>query len=222
MKTHKKLKEEAGGVPVEATDQSDRPVLEGFGIITLASILPILAVEILAIAVSGIYSVEDIMKMPAKVSIASEPQDQTPAVELINAMRSILPLNATLILLVTVLLRRELPVLSIFETASGENSDPAKIKDEGQSTAAQSRAAFGNLKAQDKFRSFIRRPSVALLLAPAILEGKYGPLIFGVTEGLAGMYMFNLGLTWASIFAFNTELQAARPNALCSCSGCFI
>eukprot|EP00960_Hanusia_phi_P064340 765767-Hanusia_phi.AAC.4 len=88
--------------------------LEGFGIVTLASLLPVLAVELLAIGLKMQYTHEDIINMRPPPIDASDPLEITPFREIYYAVRAILPLNVSLVLLVLVVLRKPLPEFTYY------------------------------------------------------------------------------------------------------------
>ena len=82
--------------------------LSGFGIVTLASLFPIVAVMILALYVSSTESVESIIAASQAVSVsASDLQwyESTPGVEIIGGIRAIVPLVIFLLLVMVILLR---------------------------------------------------------------------------------------------------------------------
>ena len=84
--------------------------LSGFGIVTLASLFPIIAVQLLAIYVAANFSPEEIIasatSAQAASSIVTLPwYSQTPMVEVISGVRAILPLVVFLFLVLTVVLR---------------------------------------------------------------------------------------------------------------------
>jgi hypothetical protein len=129
MKTEKdkaKAKEMLAKSVTESSGQ--QPSLDGFGIVTLASILPVLAVEIMSIILSFMYTPEEIMSRPEVVEVEGE-ADRSPVREILFAIRAILPLNAALILLVIVVLRQPIPHLTVFVP-----SDP--IADDKKEAAA--------------------------------------------------------------------------------------
>jgi len=95
------------------TSSGQQPSLDGFGIVTLASLLPVLFVEILSIISTFLYTREDIINF-ADVSEIESVSDRTPIREIIFAVRAILPLNLALILLVIIVLRSPLPKLTVF------------------------------------------------------------------------------------------------------------
>jgi len=95
------------------SSSGQQPTLDGFGIVTLASILPILAVEILAVVTSVLYTPEDIINAAPTSEIESV-TDISPVREIIFSLRAILPLNVALILLVIFVLRVPFPPLTVF------------------------------------------------------------------------------------------------------------
>jgi len=88
--------------------------LSGFGVVTMASLFPILAVLILAIFVSFSITPEEIINL-AKSSVGSavktEPSiwEQTPLVETVLGVRAILPLVIFLMFVLFVVLKSSLP-----------------------------------------------------------------------------------------------------------------
>ena len=95
--------------------------LEGFGIITLASTFPILAVEVLSISLSMVYSAEDIRTNFGSIDCSTYVQETSSSASsdldlileaFIFAVRSILPLAFFLILMIKVALRQNLPQTS--------------------------------------------------------------------------------------------------------------
>jgi hypothetical protein len=87
--------------------------LSGFGVVTMASLFPILAVLCLAIYVSFNVSPEQIIAAAAvgKTLATAEPSiwDQTPLVEIVLGVRAILPLVIFLMFVLFVILRTSLP-----------------------------------------------------------------------------------------------------------------
>jgi len=87
--------------------------LAGFGVVTLASIFPILAVLVLAIYVSTQISPEEIAAAAAIASaaVAAEPAiwNQTPLIEITLGVRAILPLVLFLMFVLFFILRARLP-----------------------------------------------------------------------------------------------------------------
>lgn len=86
--------------------------LSGFGIVTLASLFPIIAVMILALYVSTQYTPEMIIESAAAVQSGAQSlqwHEETPGLEVVGGIRAIVPLVIFLILVMTVLLREKIP-----------------------------------------------------------------------------------------------------------------
>ena len=87
--------------------------LSGFGVVTMASLFPILAVLILAIFVSFSITPEEIIAAAKTASnvVAEQPSiwDQTPLVEVVLGVRAILPLVLFLMFVLFVVLKSTLP-----------------------------------------------------------------------------------------------------------------
>lgn len=86
--------------------------LSGFGIVTLASLFPIIAVMMLALYVSLTITPEEIIAAAqAASSSAGTPPwwETTPGVEIVGGVRAIVPLVIFLLLVMMVLLREKIP-----------------------------------------------------------------------------------------------------------------
>ncbi len=86
--------------------------LSGFGIVTLASLFPIIAVMILALYVSSQYTPEMIIEAATAVQGGVQSvqwYEETPGLEIVGGVRAIVPLVIFLILVMTVLLREKIP-----------------------------------------------------------------------------------------------------------------
>ena len=86
--------------------------LSGFGIVTLASLFPIIAVMLLALYVSSQFTPEMIIQNAAAVQTVTREVpwfESTPGVEIIGGIRAIVPLVIFLLLVMVVLLRERLP-----------------------------------------------------------------------------------------------------------------
>jgi hypothetical protein len=87
--------------------------LSGFGVVTLASLFPILAVLILAIFLSFTISPEAIIESAsvAKTAVSANPTvwEKTPMLEIVTGVRAILPLVLFLMFVLFVVLRSKLP-----------------------------------------------------------------------------------------------------------------
>lgn len=97
------------GIGIAAAAGSGKQSMSGFGIVTLASLFPIMAVLILGLYVQSVLTVEDILRFAAQVQ-TSEPAwyELTPSVEILNGLRAIVPLIAFLGLVLVFLLREKL------------------------------------------------------------------------------------------------------------------
>jgi len=87
--------------------------LSGFGVVTLASLFPILAVLILAIFMSLTVTPEEIQQAAqlASATIAVEPTvwDKTPMIEIVTGVQAILPLVLFLMFVLFIILKSKLP-----------------------------------------------------------------------------------------------------------------
>lgn len=85
--------------------------LSGFGIVTLASLFPIIAVMLLTLYVSMNYSPQEIIATASAASLTSEPLQwfaRSPGLEIVGGIRAIVPLVLFLLLVMTVLLRERI------------------------------------------------------------------------------------------------------------------
>jgi len=107
------------GIGIAAAAGKGRSSLSGFGIVTLASLFPIIGVEILALIVSQISTPEDIIANAGAIAVDqsnSHWRRQTPWNELIMGIRAIVPLVIFLFLVLTYILKEKLrdPGLTIY------------------------------------------------------------------------------------------------------------
>ena len=81
--------------------------LSGFGIVTLASLFPILGVQLLGLYVAATVPVEDIIASASQASASAGPlwYQRTPGAEIVGGVRAIVPLVLFLLLVLVVLLR---------------------------------------------------------------------------------------------------------------------
>eukprot|EP00291_Cryptomonas_curvata_P018574 CAMPEP_0172160790 /NCGR_PEP_ID=MMETSP1050-20130122/5756_1 /TAXON_ID=233186 /ORGANISM="Cryptomonas curvata, Strain CCAP979/52" /LENGTH=368 /DNA_ID=CAMNT_0012830597 /DNA_START=86 /DNA_END=1189 /DNA_ORIENTATION=- len=119
-----RARQEAREVLQEKSVKNQGKSLEGFGIVTLASAFPVLAVELLSIILSIRYTRDDIRTnfgtqnctVGAVVASAKPAAVATDAAlvtdAILFALRSILPLNAFLIILIVFVLRVPLPSIT--------------------------------------------------------------------------------------------------------------
>tara|TARA_R110002073_G_scaffold2257_8_gene15530 strand:- start:1251 stop:3038 length:1788 start_codon:yes stop_codon:yes gene_type:complete len=86
--------------------------LSGFGIVTLASLFPIVAVMLLALYVSFVTTPAEIIAAAEAASAAANAPrwwEATPGVEVVGGVRAIVPLVVFLLLVMVVLLRERIP-----------------------------------------------------------------------------------------------------------------
>ena len=101
----------AVGVGVAASvGRSDNP-LSGFGVVTLASLIPVIAVLGVAIYLSSQGTAGLLPVLPAA---STSWQTQTPFAEILGALRAIVPLVLLLVLVQTLLLRQKIRHQNIF------------------------------------------------------------------------------------------------------------
>lgn len=98
------------GIGISAAAGKGHSSLSGFGIVTLASLFPILGVEGLALYVASVQSPEEILRAAAAATAASSTSwyEQTPFVEIISGIRAIVPLVLFLVLIMVFLLKERI------------------------------------------------------------------------------------------------------------------
>jgi len=127
MKTQREKKEAAEKLRgKEQVANAAADALEGFGIVTLASLFPVLAVELLSIALKLIYTHEDIIAMEPADPDPDSLLEQTPYREVYFAVRAILPLNVALVFLVIVVLRKPLPAFTYYLPPEQMSAPPSR------------------------------------------------------------------------------------------------
>ena len=114
-----------------------QPALDGFGIVTLASLFPVLAVQLLGIVLSFIYTHDDIVNRPEAAVAEDSPDEISPLREVVFAVRAILPLNFAMVFLVLFIIREPIPHLSIYPVV---DIAPAKREDAGGDTSSSAAA----------------------------------------------------------------------------------
>ena len=101
------------GIGIAASAGKGDSSLSGFGVVTMASLFPIIAVLSLAIYVSQNISVEEIIASASTLESAASTEvtkwSQTPYAEIIGGVRAILPLVIFLMFVLFVILRSKLP-----------------------------------------------------------------------------------------------------------------
>ncbi len=98
------------GIGIAIAAGKGRSSMSGFGIVTLASLFPILAVYLLTLYVAGTTSPETIIQLAAAQSQVTSLQwyQRTPAVEIIGGLRAIVPLVLFLLVVLRFVLREKL------------------------------------------------------------------------------------------------------------------
>ena len=100
----------AVGIGVAAsTGRADNP-LSGFGIVTLASLLPVICVLAVSLHLYG----QGELAMPATAAVNREWHEKTPFAELLGALRAVLPLVLLLMLVQRFVLQQRIPRRDIF------------------------------------------------------------------------------------------------------------
>ncbi len=99
------------GIGIATAAGKGRSSLSGFGIVTLASLFPIVAVEILAIFVSFVETPQMIISEAAAISNLSTSlnwYEKTPYLELLSGIRAIVPLVIFLIFILIFILKEKI------------------------------------------------------------------------------------------------------------------
>lgn len=100
------------GIGIASAAGKGNDSLSGFGIVTLASLFPIIAVMLLSLFMATQYTPEMIIEAAASAqAAAAEPawHEVTPGVEIVGGIRAIVPLVIFLLLVMLVLLREKIP-----------------------------------------------------------------------------------------------------------------
>lgn len=100
------------GIGIASAAGKGNDSLSGFGIVTLASLFPIIAVMLLSLFVATQYTPEMIIEAAASAqAAAAEPawHEVTPGVEIVGGIRAIVPLVIFLLLVMLVLLKEKIP-----------------------------------------------------------------------------------------------------------------
>ncbi|MFL2688019.1 MAG: DUF1538 domain-containing protein [Alphaproteobacteria bacterium] len=158
--------------------------LSGFGVVTMASLFPILAVLILAIFVSFNITPEQIIlaAQAQNVAIAAEPTiwEQTPFNEIILGVRAILPLVIFLMFVLAVIIKEAIPnrmvtvyglVLSIIGMCIINLGLTYGLGAIGSQTGSILPAAFMNLAASPSSPIFTETLGLSIVIAFAFLLG---------------------------------------------------
>jgi Protein of unknown function (DUF1538) len=184
------------GIGIATAAGKGRSSLSGFGIVTLASLFPIIAVEMLAIFISFVETPEMIISEAATISSLSTSlswHETTPYVELLSGIRAIVPLVLFLIFILLYVLKE-------------------KIKNPGTIAYGISLSVIGMIIF-----------NVGLSYGLSKLGGQSGGLVPGAFTKIeliseSPLYNFTLGVTIALAFAwilgFGATLAEPALNAL--------
>ena len=182
------------GIGIASSAGKGSSSLSGFGIVTLASLFPIIGVELLAIYVFNSTTAEAIITLAGTASAETLAwSDATPYAEIIGGLRAIVPLVIFLVIVMVVVLRE-------------------KIKDPGH-------IAYGIVLAIIGMIIF----NLGLTYGLAKLGSQSGgfiPAAFAQIDSVDGspLYMFSLGILIALLFAwalgFGATLAEPALNAL--------
>ena len=99
------------GIGIASSAGKGNSSLSGFGIVMLASIFPIIAVQLLAIYVANITTPQEIMAAAANVVQAAEAipwHAKTPGLEVLSGIQAIVPLVLFLLFVMLVILREKI------------------------------------------------------------------------------------------------------------------
>lgn len=137
MKSSRKRRLARAAMQASVQDGAGR-ALEGFGIVALASLLPVLAVELMGIIDGAVYSTEVVQATAA--AAAARPRstaaaDTSPLKEVIYGVRSIMPLAIVLIFIVVAILRRPLPECTFWMDAEHDEEEASVHGGAGFATA---------------------------------------------------------------------------------------
>jgi hypothetical protein len=184
------------GIGIASAAGKGNSSLSGFGIVTLASIFPIIGVMGLAIFVSQTVSVEEIISAAAAATAAATTQqwhEKTPWLEMILGVRAIVPLVLFLLVVLHFVLRE-------------------RIRDRVQSAYGLVLALFGMIVFNLGLTYGLGRLGAQ---TGRIVPAAFAPL--GIVEG-SPLYPVLLGLAIAVVFAwvlgFGATLAEPALNAL--------
>lgn len=142
-----------------ADESDDTDTTDSFGVVTLASLLPILVVQLLSIGIVSTTSETRIEEFIDEFLNGRGLQDngtrtvQRPSLsdDAMVAMRAVLPLAATLVLMELLLLRQGLPALSFSDAKPRHHTRPSELRQERfLDTAAGHSAGQGQLGLEDE------------------------------------------------------------------------
>ncbi len=99
------------GIGIAAATGSGQNALSGFGIVTLASLFPVLAVQLLSLYLYQTQSVEHLLHATTQIASTSVLPwyEQSPMIEIIMGVRAIVPLILFLAFILVFILKEKLP-----------------------------------------------------------------------------------------------------------------
>jgi hypothetical protein len=170
--------------------------LDGFGIVTLATLYPICTVLIMSMCIVQIEFKHDeekanITDIQDQLVEPGEKINQSPWIELIYAMRAVIPLTGFLCTVIKYGLGEEIPQ-GVLRLDAAEEEDGGQKKGEGD-------AEEGKQKAKTD-----KGPSTAFSL----------PVIAGVLFAMGGMVLFTIGLKYG-LDALAEDIGAIIPAGEC-------
>ncbi len=99
------------GIGIASASGKGDSSLSGFGIVTLASLFPIIAVLILTLYISSVVPASEIIAAAqSTTAVVAQPQwyEVTPGAEIIGGIRAIVPLVIFLVIVLTIILREKI------------------------------------------------------------------------------------------------------------------
>ena len=189
--------------------------LEGFGIVTLASLWPVLAVELMGVIDGLIYDEAYVREQAtqaaaAALTVVQSPIEKSPLKEVVYAIRSIMPLVVVLIFIVKVILRTSLPTCRFWvDPPPTDDSIRALKADDLQSHLSRASSAITKgLERQDTETSLTEggsndgsahastdaQKALAIAEATAAEEGEAGPAKRGCLAATGSWFRDNLPL----------------------------
>jgi len=160
------------------------PPLDGFGLVTLASLIPVMSVLCLALVFWATVDKADIIARAIKSAHESDDTVETPPLrEVIYGLRSLTPLSVFLIGFTHFGLRESLPVITMDSVIRGGTARPETSRSSGQpdmssaNSPAQPIAAVDSPVSYSGVCDYINRNAVFLA---ALASGQVGLILFNI------------------------------------------
>lgn len=134
--------------------------LEGFGIVTLASLWPVLAVELMGVIDGAIYDREYVLQKAREAAAkppSTNPAEISPLKEVVYGVRSIMPLVIVLLFIVLVILKSSLPECTFWVDLPAEEDLSVK-----GGTSVRRSASDSTIASQDDLPANLSRASMAI------------------------------------------------------------